>query len=211
MAARVIQALAPGAIARALDVLRSGGLVAFPTDTVYGVGAMAFDPAAIDRIFAAKGREATKALPILLADLAGLSEVTQALSPEVLRLAVGFWPGPLTLVVRKLEAVPMAVSGDGTVGVRVPDHPIALALLRESGPLAATSANRSGAADPLTADDVVEGLGDRVDLILDGGRAPGGRPSTVVDCTVSPPSLVREGPIPMAAILAVLAAPLSKP
>ncbi len=205
MAARVIQAFAPEAIARALEVLRGGGLVAFPTDTVYGVGAMAFDPAAIERIFAAKGRDTTKALPILLAEQAGLAEVAQALPPEVLRLAGSFWPGPLTLVVHKLAAVPMVVSRDGTVGVRVPDHPIALALLRESGPLAATSANRSGAADPLTADDVVEGLGDRVDLILDGGRAPGGRPSTVVDCTVSPPSLIREGPISLAAILAVLA------
>lgn len=205
MAARVMQALAPDAIATAVEILRRGGLVAFPTDTVYGVGAMAFDPAAIERIYAAKGREATKALPILLADLAGLQEVAEVLPEDVLKLAKAFWPGPLTLVVRKLASVPAAVSRDETVGVRVPDHPIALALLRAGGPLAATSANLSGAADPLTADDVVAGLGDRVDLILDGGVAPGGRPSTVVDCTARPPSLVREGPIPLAAILAVIA------
>jgi len=204
MAARVIQASAPDAIASALDVLRRGGLVAFPTDTVYGVGAMAFDPAAIERIYAAKGRDATKALPILLAEMAGLAEVAQALPPEVLRLARSFWPGPLTLVVHKLAAVPMSISRDGTVGVRIPDHPIALALLRAVGPLAATSANRSGEADPLTAEDVAAGLGDRVDLILDGGRAAGGRPSTVVDCTVNPPTLVREGPVSLAAILAAL-------
>jgi L-threonylcarbamoyladenylate synthase len=207
MAAKIIDALASNAIATALDVLRRGGLVAFPTDTVYGVGALAFDPTAIERIYAAKGRETTKALPILLADLAGLPEVTRVLPQEVLRLAKAFWPGPLTLVVRKLEAVPAAVSRDETVGVRVPDHPIALALLRASGPLAATSANLSGAADSLTADDVVQSLGERIDLILDGGNSPGGRPSTVVDCTVGPPALVREGPISLAAILAVLAGP----
>ncbi len=207
MTVRVIDALAPEAIATALDVLRRGGLVAFPTDTVYGVGARAFDALAIERVYASKGREATKALPILLADLTGLPGITQMLPPEVLRLAETFWPGPLTLVVRKHESVPEAVSRDGTVGVRVPDHPIALALLRASGPLAATSANRSGAADPLTADDVVAGLGNRVDLILDGGRSPGGMPSTVVDCTSKPPALIREGPIPLEAVLAVLAGP----
>ena len=204
MAARVIRASAPEVIASALDVLRRGGLVAFPTDTVYGVGAMAFDPAAIERIYTAKGRDATKALPILLAGLAGLAEVAQALPPEILRLAGSFWPGPLTLIVHKLEAVPMAISRDGTVGVRVPDHPIALALLRGVGPLAATSANRSGEADPLTAEDVAAGLEDQVDLILDGGRAAGGRPSTVVDCTVNPPILVREGPVSLTEILAAL-------
>ncbi len=207
MTVRVIDALAPEAIATALDVLRRGGLVAFPTDTVYGVGARAFDALAIERVYASKGREATKALPILLADLTGLPGITQMLPPEVLRLAETFWPGPLTLVVRKHESVPEAVSRDGTVGVRVPDHPIALALLRASGPLAATSANRSGAADPLTADDVVAGLGNRVDLILDGGRSPGGMPSTVVDCTSKPPALIRVGPIPLEAVLAVLAGP----
>jgi L-threonylcarbamoyladenylate synthase len=205
MAARVIPAFAPEAIASALDVLRRGGLVAFPTDTVYGVGAMAFDPAAVERIYTAKGRDAAKALPILLAELAGLAAVAQALPQEVLRLAGSFWPGPLTLVVHKLAAVPMAISRDGTVGVRVPDHPIALALLRGVGPLAATSANRSGEVDPLTAEDVAAVLGDSVDLILDGGRAAGGRPSTVVDCTVNPPNLVREGPVSLAAILAALA------
>ena len=207
MTVRVFDALAPDALATALDVLRSGGLVAFPTDTVYGVGALAFDAAAIERIYAAKGRQADKALPILLADLAVLPEITQVLPPDVLRLGKTFWPGPLTLIVRKHESVPEAVSRDGTVGVRVPDHPIALALLRASGPLAATSANLSGAADPLTADDVVAGLGDRVDLILDGGRSPGGRPSTVIDCTTRVPALIREGPISLEAVLAVLAGP----
>ena len=205
MAAKVVQARAPEALPAALDVLRRGGLVAFPTDTVYGVGAMAFDAAAVGRIYIAKGREPTKALPILLADLDALPEVTEGLAPGVRKLAETFWPGPLTLVVSKRQAVPEEVSQGRSVGVRVPAHPVALALLRASGPLAATSANLSGGPDPLTADDVVAGLGGRIDLILDGGQTPGGRPSTVVDCTVTPPALVREGPVPLEAILAVLA------
>jgi L-threonylcarbamoyladenylate synthase len=188
----------------ALDILRRGGLVAFPTDTVYGVGAMAFDAAAVERIYAAKGRDVTKALPILLADQDGLSDVAEEIGPDARRLAETFWPGPLTIVVRKRDVVPEAVSRGVTIGVRVPAHPVTLELLNASGPLAATSANLSGAPDSMTADEVVAALGDRIDLIVDGGRAPGGKPSTVVDCTVSPPSLEREGPVSMDLILAVL-------
>jgi L-threonylcarbamoyladenylate synthase len=204
MTARVMQADDPQALRTALDILRCGGLVAFPTDTVYGVGAMAFDAAAVERIYAAKGRDVTKALPILLADEAALPEVAEEIRPEVRRLAATFWPGPLTIVVRKRDVVPEAVSRGGTVGVRVPAHPVTLELLSSSGPLAATSANPSGKPDPMTADEVAAGLGDRIGLILDGGRAPGGRPSTIIDCTVSPPALVREGPVSMGLILAVL-------
>jgi L-threonylcarbamoyladenylate synthase len=204
MSARVLQASDPESVRIALDALRRGGLVAFPTDTVYGVGAMAFDVAAVERIYAAKGRAAGKALPILLAEQSSLPEVAADPSPDALRLAETFWPGPLTIIVRKRSVVPDAVSAGTTVGVRVPAHPVALELLYASGPLATTSANPSGARDPMTADDVAAGLGDRIDLILDGGRLPGGTPSTVVDCTVSPPSLVREGPISMDLILAVL-------
>jgi L-threonylcarbamoyladenylate synthase len=204
MSARVLQANDPEALRSALDILRQGGLVAFPTDTVYGVGAMAFDTAAVERIYAAKGRDATKALPILLADQDGLSEVADEITPDARRLAETFWPGPLTIVVRKRDIVPEAVSWGATIGVRVPAHPVTLKLLNASGPLAATSANLSGAPDSMSADEVVAALGDRIDLILDGGRAPGGRPSTVVDCTVSPPSLAREGPVSMDLILAVL-------
>lgn len=194
----------PEALHTALETLRRGGLVAFPTDTVYGVGATAFDASAVERIFAAKGRDSTKAVPILLADQASLADVADDIGPEVRRLAETFWPGPLTIIVSKRETVPDAISQTGTIGVRVPAHPVALELLYASGPLAVTSANPSGAHDPLTAEDVVAGLGERVDLILDGGRTPGDRPSTVVDCTVTPPALVREGPVSMALILAVL-------
>ncbi len=204
MHARVLQASDPGMLRTALDILRRGGLVAFPTDTVYGVGAMAFDAAAVERIYAAKGRDVTKALPILLADQDGLSDVAEEIGPDARRLAETFWPGPLTIVVRKRDVVPEAVSRGVTIGVRVPAHPVTLELLNASGPLAATSANLSGAPDSMTADEVVAALGDRIDLIVDGGRAPGGKPSTVVDCTVSPPSLEREGPVSMDLILAVL-------
>jgi len=201
---RVLEAEDPGAIEAALAVLSRGGLVAFPTDTVYGVGALAFDSSAVERVFAAKGRDVAKALPILLADAESASRVAEPLPDEARKLAKAFWPGPLTLVVRKLACVPEAVSQGNTIGLRVPDHPVAIALLRASGPLAATSANPSGGPNPLSADEVVSGLGDKIDLVLDGGKTPGGRPSTVVDCTVEPPVLVREGPVSLAAILAVL-------
>lgn len=190
----------------ALRVLRRGGLVAFPTDTVYGLGALVFDTGAVGRIFTVKGREATKAIPVLLADASGLSEVAVGIAHDVRRLIAAFWPGPLTLVVRKQARIPDAIGPQGTIGVRVPGHPVALSLLRAAGPLAVTSANPSGAADALTAEDVLTGLGGRVDLVLDGGRAPGGQPSTVIDCTVSPPRLLREGPISMAEVLALLGA-----
>jgi len=201
---RVLKAEDPRAIDAALDVLSSGGLVAFPTDTVYGVGALAFDSSAVERVFAAKGRDAAKALPILLADVESASRVAEPLPDGAQKLAKAFWPGPLTLVVRKLACVPEAVSQGNTIGLRVPDHPVAIALLRACGPLAATSANPSGGPNPLSADEVVSGLGDKIDLVLDGGKTPGGRPSTVVDCTVEPPVLVREGPVSLASILAVL-------
>jgi len=207
MSAKIIRADHPAALGDALDVLRRGGLVAFPTDTVYGVGAMAFDAAAVERVYVAKGRDTAKAVPILLADQAGLAEIAEEIGEEARKLVEAFWPGSLTIVVRKRDAVPQAISQRGTIGVRVPAHPVALELLRAAGPLATTSANRSGAPDPMAAEDVAAGLGDRIDLILDGGRAPGGRPSTVVDCTVSPPALVREGPISMSQILAVLGRP----
>lgn len=201
-APQVLPAEDPQAIREALAVLARGGLVAFPTDTVYGLGAPAFEPDGVERIYLAKGRDAGKPLPILIAgaDMAG--QVAEPLSPPVLRLAGAFWPGPLTLVVKKLSVVPETVSRGTTIGIRVPNHPVALQLLAAAGPLAATSANPSGRPDPRTAEDVAAGLGGRVDLILDGGAAPGGLASTVVDCTVDPPRLIREGPVTMDAVLA---------
>ena len=203
-APRILKADDPNAMAAALEVLARGGLIAFPTDTVYGIGAPAFEVRSVERIFVAKGRHPEKALPILLADLVSAAMVAEPFTDDVRRLAEAFWPGPLTLVVRKQPVVPEIVSRGPTIGLRVPDHPVALELLRASGPLAATSANPSGGPDPRTAEEVAVGLGGRVDLILDGGEVPGGRASTVIDCTVYPPNLIREGPLSLEAILAAL-------
>jgi len=201
----LIPADAPGSIERALRVVRGGGLVAFPTDTVYGVGAAAFDGRAVGRIYEAKGRSEDKAIPVLLAGLGDLERVAAEVSPDLRRLAAQFWPGALTLVVARHADLPLEVSPGPTVGLRVPDHPVALGLLAGAGPMAVTSANRSGDPNPTTAAQVLSALGGRIDLILDGGETPGGRPSTVVDCTQDPPHLLRPGPIPLEAVLDCLA------
>jgi L-threonylcarbamoyladenylate synthase len=192
-------------VARALKVLDGGGLVAFPTDTVYGVGALAFDGKAVESIYAAKDRPVEKAIPILIADLDDLSKVTASpLPPMAIKLASRFWPGPLTLVLPKVSSLPEAVSATDTVAIRVPDHEVARALLRAAGPMAVTSANISGQASPSTAEEVFAQLGGRIPLIIDGGRTPGGVPSTLVDCTGEAPKILREGPIALEELLAVL-------
>jgi len=200
----VLSAQAPSTLPRALAILRGGGLVAFPTDTVYGVGALAFDAAAIEKIYEAKGRSTEKAIPILLGDTADLEKVTAQVSEMALRLAGRFWPGPLTLVVPKHPSLPEAVSTAPTVGVRVPDHPVARALLRAAGPMAVTSANLSGQASPCTAEEVLVQLVGRIALIIDGGKTPDGVPSTVVNCAGAEPQVLREGPITLAQIKAIL-------
>ena len=205
MKTEVLSAQSHFTIPRALAILRGGGLVAFPTDTVYGLGALAFDAAAIEKIYAAKGRSTEKAIPILFGDAADLEEVTAQVSEMALRLAGSFWPGPLTLVVPKHPSLPEAVSTAPTVGVRVPDHPVARALLRAAGPMAVTSANLSGKASPCKVQEVYAQLGGRIPLILDGGGTPGGVPSTLVNCLGTEPQVLREGPITLAQILAVLA------
>ncbi len=187
-------------------LLRRGELVAFPTDTVYGVGAIAWDAAAVGKLYTAKLRSLDKAIPILLADPADLALVARDLPPAALRIAERFWPGPLTLVVPKAARVPAEVTAGGdTVAVRIPDHPLARDLIRAAGaPLAATSANLSSQASPITAADVAAQLGDRIAMILDGGRCPGGVPSTVVDITGPTPRILRAGPIQLAQMLAAL-------
>jgi L-threonylcarbamoyladenylate synthase len=193
------------ALPRAVEVLQAGGLVAFPTDTVYGLGALAFSSEAILRIFAAKGRASEKAIPVLLASVEELDRVAADPPPMALRLAKCFWPGPLTLVVRRRPGLPEAISATDTLGVRVPDHPVALSLLAAAGPLAVTSANRSGSVSPRTAAGVLAELEGRIDLILDGGETPGGVPSTVVDCTGDAPVILREGPLRLEDLVAALA------
>lgn len=201
----ILSADDPLSLDQAVQALRRGGLVAFPTDTVYGVGAHIFQRAAIRRLYKVKGRGADKAIPVLLPNIEALLQVALPLTSPARRLAERFWPGPLTLVVPRRPDLADEISTGPTVGVRVPGHPIALALLAAAGPLAVTSANRSGGADSLTAAEVSAAMGDGVELLLDGGRTPGGVPSTVVDCTQAQPSVLRAGPIPAEAVLAAWA------
>jgi L-threonylcarbamoyladenylate synthase len=183
------------ALPLALQTLKQGGVVAFPTDTVYGIGVTVFFSESIEKLFIAKGRDAAKAIPVLIGDPAQLAQVTDFVSESAYLLTQRFWPGPLTLVVSRLPSLPGVLSPVPTVGVRMPNHPVALALLRQSGPLATTSANLSGGPDPTTAQDVFSQLNGRIDLILDGGSCPGGVPSTVVDCTSSDLRILRQGPL----------------
>ena len=183
-------------MAEAVRILSAGGLVAFPTDTVYGVGAHALQPQAVEKIYAAKIRARDKAIPLLLAAPDDLSLVAESIPPVVHPLAERFWPGGLTLVLRKRAIVSDAVSLGPTVAVRVPDHAVTQTLIAALGaPLAATSANLAGNPSPATAQEVVRELSGRIELILDGGPCPGGVPSTVLDLTTDPPTVLRSGAI----------------
>ena len=204
MKTEILSAEDSSVLPHALEILQSGGLVAFPTDTVYGVGALAFDGAAVESIYAVKDRPVEKAIPVLIGDIEDLAKVCAEVPEIALKLAARFWPGPLTLVVPKHPELPEAVSAAPTVGVRIPDHPVARALLRLAGPMAVTSANLSGRPSPVTAQEVYAQLGGRIALILDSGKTPGGIPSTVVDCIGPEPQVVRKGPISVSSILAAL-------
>ena len=199
-------------IARAAAILRRGGLVAFPTETVYGLGANALDPAAAARIFVAKGRPADDPLIVHLAGLAWLERVAES-NPVTLALAEAFWPGPLTLVLPRRDVVPMAVTaGLQTVAVRVPAHPIAHALLVASDlPLAAPSANLFSRPSPTRAQHVLDDLDGRIDAVLDGGATPIGLESTIVDVSGDRPRLLRPGGIPAESVAEVLGTTLDPP
>lgn len=200
METRLLSVAEKNWLEEALSVLGKGELVAFPTDTVYGLGALAFNNAAIERIYRVKDRALEKAIPVLIGEIEQLAAVVAEVPAAALRLAMRFWPGPLTLVLPKHPDLPPAISTTPTVGVRMPDHPVARALLRAAGPLAVTSANLSGRPSPATAGEVWQQLAGRIPLILDGGAAPGGVPSTVVDCSGVAPRLLRAGPVPLEAI-----------
>ena len=204
MKTEILSAQNPAMLAQALAVLNKGGLVAFPTDTVYGVGALAFDGMAVGSIYVAKDRPVEKAIPVLIGETADLAKVTLEVPGVAVRLAARFWPGPLTLVVPKHPDLPETVSTSPTVGVRVPDHNVARALLSAAGPMAVTSANLSGQPSPSTAQEVFAQLGERIALIIDGGKTPGGVPSTVVDCSGAEPLILRAGPILEDEIRAIL-------
>ena len=196
----LVSSRSPDAIQVALEVLNHGGLVAFPTDTVYGLGTSAFDGAAVESIYTAKERPIEKAIPVLIGTSEDMERVGMAIPEIAYRLAARFWPGPLTVVIPKKPTLPESVSATPTVGVRIPDHEVARALLRAAGPMAVTSANISGQPSPSTAEEVLAQLAGRIDLILDGGKTPGGIPSTVVDCTSLDLKMLREGPISLEAI-----------
>lgn len=198
-------------IDRALDVLRSGGLVAIPTETVYGLAADASNESAVRRIFAAKGRPADHPLIVHVASAQHLQHWAAEVSPAARALADTCWPGPLTLLVpRAAHVLDVVTGGRPTVGVRVPAHPMALELLeRFGGGLAAPSANRFGRVSPTTAQHVVDDLGDAVDLVLDGGPCPVGVESTIVDCTTDPPQVLRPGGIPTEQVAELLGGALA--
>ncbi len=193
-----------GEIQAALDILQSGGIVAFPTDTVYGLGALAFNDAAIQKIYKAKHRPIEKAIPILVADLSDLEKVAETIPRMAQILAARFFPGALTIIVPKKNSLPQSISTAATIAVRIPDNADARALLRAAGPMAVTSANLSGQASPATAQEAFAQLNGRIPLILDGGKTRGGVPSTLVDCLGEKPKILREGPITLDDLLAAL-------
>ena len=186
-------------VERGVSILKQGGLVAFPTDTVYGLGAGANIPQAVARVYQVKKRPSNMALPLLLADVSQISEVAEPVPAIVWLLANKFLPGALTIVLYKSGSVPDIVTAGGrTVAIRIPAHPVPVALARGLGtPVVGTSANLSGKPSALTADEVHSQFGDQVDLIIDGGRCPGGRESTIVDVTGETPMVLREGAIPI--------------
>lgn len=182
-------------ILEAAHVLAGGGVVVFPTDTVYGVGAKVDNERGVERIFQAKRRPADVPLVLMLDDAGRIPEYAREISPLADRMARNALPGPLTLVVAKGEAVPDYVTrGLDTVGIRVPNHPVALALVNAAGPLATTSANLSGSKHPLSAEQAIAEIGDGVDLVVDSGDSPLGLPSRVIDVRGDHPKVLRDGP-----------------
>jgi len=180
-----------------ISILKRGGLVAFPTDTVYGLGAGANIPQAVERVYRVKERPPSMALPLLLADISQISEVAEPVPPIAWLLANKFLPGALTIVLPKSKSVlDIITAGGTTVAIRIPAHPVPVALVRGLGaPVVGTSANLSGKPSALTADEVHSQFGAQVDLVIDGGKCPGGRESTIVDVSRETPVILREGAI----------------
>ena len=197
---RPVEALEPQ-LTEAVTVIRRGGVVAFPTDTLYGLAADPGSAEAVDRVLALKGRAAAQTIALVAADLAQVERIS-VLTMMARHAAAQFWPGPLTIMVRaKPGLAPATIGPDGLVGVRVPDHDVALALARACGhALTATSANRSGHQATADPDEVAAALPD-LDLLVDAGKAPGGPPSTLVDLSGDVPRLVRAGAIPWDRVL----------
>ncbi len=206
MLTRTVTTDDPQALELALQTLRRGGMVVFPTDTLYGLSCDPTNPAALNAIYTAKNRPTLKAIPVLIGETTQLQELVAALPPQAERLIQSYWPGPLTLVLPKNPSLPPELTPYPGLAVRMPNHPFALALLRAAGPLAVTSANISERENPFRMPGRCGRMEGRVDLILDGGKLSGGTGSTIIDCMGAEPKLLREGPIAFEDILALWAA-----
>ena len=191
-----MNSFSPQLLNQAVELLKDGGVVAFPTDTVYGVGVDPLQPQAVRKLYRIKGRPDDKPIAILVGSIDDVELVAQTPSKTFSRLADRFWPGGLTLILEALDLPPEITAGGRTVGVRMPNHPLTLELLREfGGPIATTSANRSGEDPAISASEVDAQLGDRVNLIVDGGDTITKVASTVLDLSASPPRILRHGGI----------------
>jgi len=184
-------------IEKGVRILQRGGVIAFPTDTVYGLGADAFNSTAVERIYEIKERPKHQQFPLLIADIRQLTTLAKPVPEIAWFLARRFWPGGLTLVLSKKDSVPAYLASKSTIAVRVPNHLVCLALIQHLGdPIIGTSANISGQPAALTAEEVEQQLGEKIDLIINGGQCPGGKESTIVDITHEPPVILRQGIIP---------------
>ena len=192
----------PQALPLALETLANDELIVFPTDTLYGVAGR-INEISIPKIYQAKERPEEKSIPVLFASVEQLDQLTDELNPKVLALIKAFLPGPLTIVLPKKTGLPPALSNNSGVALRMPNHPFALELLAQSGPLAVTSANISGHENPTTAQEVYAQLKGRVSLILDSGSHPGGLASTIIDSQQAEPQLLRQGPLSIEDILKI--------
>jgi L-threonylcarbamoyladenylate synthase len=199
---KILPANSSQALRMARHLLREGEIVAFPTDTVYGIGANAFERFAVRQIFAIKKRPPDKALPVFIAQVDDLNQVTRRVPNQAWLLLQTLWPGALTVVLPKNPKLPDDVTaGQNTVAVRIPNHPICLELVTRVGhPLAVTSANLSGLPTPTTAKAVADQLGEDLPLVLDGGPSPTSQPSTIIDLSVTPPRILRQGGLTLTAL-----------
>lgn len=196
----------PERLNRIAEVIRQGGVIAYPTDTFYGLGCDPFNSAAVERLFAIKQRERDKPILLIISDPWLVVWLTAERSERFEQLSQHFWPGPLTLVLRASDRLPSALTGEtGTIGIRLPDHALCRRIVRAAGGvLTGTSANLSGQPSATTADAVASQLGAVLDLIVDGGKTAGGAPSTVLDVTQDPPRLIRQGAVPTDRLMALM-------
>ena len=197
----ILSHLNPGSLEKAVRLIQTGELVAFPTDTVYGLGCSPFSPNSLEQIYQVKQRPEEKAIPVLVANLEQVRQVVANIPPQVEGIMAEFWPGALTLVLPRQFTLPTQLTPYPGLAVRMPRHELALQILEKTGPLAVTSANLSAHAETLSAQDVYNQLKGRIPLILDDGTHPDGKASTVIDCLGAEPVLLRQGPLPYEEIL----------